>query len=182
MKQSYDDDALAGRGGGDAKSDVEQIENDVKETEQEVRGSMAPQATEPLLQRHLQYLTQAAGKAVSSLSGGEFEGEMPAIEGDQQQVPPQLFDILNGVSQFIEQGQGKVPELRQYEFDPVEAAKTNDGIVDAAMKIEGLAADSKVAESIRKAQKQQAGAKESPADDTAAENKKPDGGKYDGLA
>jgi hypothetical protein len=94
-------------------------------------GAAAPMAEEALEAATLGMLGEAIADAAEALSGGQIPVEAMEYTEPADQVPPQLFAYLSALGAFF----GQVPEGEPFAFDPFEAARSNAGLKDAAVKI-----------------------------------------------
>jgi hypothetical protein len=82
----------------------------------------APPADEPLTAETLNSFGEMLLRAIAQATGGEMEPTLQPVEGDQQQIPPDLFQ---GAAAFASLARKFFPDLA---FDAVDLSRTNQGV------------------------------------------------------
>lgn len=107
-------------------------------------GEQAPVVRGGLDPRRVNRLGQALAATIGKLSGGEATPEMPTVDGQIDQLPPQIYSPLVAIAGFIDQAGKEVEGISQYAYNPQEVASSNDGIDTGYAAIQGLGQDKDV--------------------------------------
>lgn len=124
-----------------------QVDSEIEGARQEQLGGQMPPATEPLSAGALEALGETVRDTILALTNGEVPEEklgFQPVQGDQQQIPPDIGARVQSLQAMIEKMGPQVPELEKYRFDVQELGTTNSGIQELANTIDQLGRDKKV--------------------------------------
>lgn len=108
----------------------------------------APQATEPLKPTEINTLSAMLTRAMDAVSRGKAPDlKLERVTAPQEQLPPSVwapFLATFGLMNELAGGGGgevRVPEAKPYAADPMELAKSNAGLAEAAGLLSDMAGD-----------------------------------------
>lgn len=106
----------------------------------------APQATEPLKPTEINTLSAMLTRAMDAVSRGKAPDlKLERVTAPQEQLPPSVWaPFLATFGLMNELGGGgdvRVPEAKPYAADPMELAKSNAGLAEAAGLLSDMAGD-----------------------------------------
>jgi hypothetical protein len=105
-----------------------------------------PDADEPLEPEVVNTAWGIVGPAIERLSGDQIRPEPYAeVTEPQARVPPELGTKILAIGGLVKE----VPGLEGYDFDPVAALRTNDGLTEAALAIDEMSRDKAVLKALK---------------------------------
>lgn len=114
---------------------------------EEMASAATPMATEPIVPGTIDTLSAVLPRAIERLTGGQIPADsvqIPPVEGDMEKLPPAAAKHLLAVAGMVKAFAQRIPGLEQYAIEPEQELTTNDGIVQAAFKVDKLSKDSKL--------------------------------------
>ncbi len=139
VNKSGKDDKKKKSKGSDVDKSLEEYDRTAQEAAMAELGD-APMASRPLTPKRVNALAQTVTVAIEDLSDGQINlGESVTINEEVDSLPPQLWQQVSAFAQIPE-----MVGIEEYAFNPGEEAKTDDGLLRMANKIDKMANDKKV--------------------------------------